>query len=79
VFNQKWPKLDEKALIKDEIEIAIQVNGKIKTRINIASGLSEDLIKEAALNDSDITSSIEGKSIVKVIVIKGRLVNIVVK
>ncbi|WP_029452466.1 leucine--tRNA ligase [Clostridium algidicarnis] len=79
VFNQKWPKLDEKALIKDEIEIAIQVNGKIKTRINIASGLSEDLIKEAALSDSDITSSIEGKSIVKVIVIKGRLVNIVVK
>lgn len=79
VFNQKWPKLDEKALIKDEIEIAIQVNGKIKARINIASGLSEDSIKEAALNDSDIKSSIEGKSIVKVIVIKGRLVNIVVK
>ena len=79
VFNQEWPKLDEKALIKDEIEIAIQVNGKIKTRINIASGLAEDSIKEAALNDSDIKSSIEGKSIVKVIVIKGRLVNIVVK
>ncbi len=79
VFNQEWPKLDKKALIKDEIEIAIQVNGKIKTRINIASGLAEDSIKEAALNDSDIKSSIEGKSIVKVIVIKGRLVNIVVK
>ncbi|MBU3227156.1 leucine--tRNA ligase [Clostridium algidicarnis] len=79
VFNQKWPKLDEKALIKDEIEIAIQVNGKIKTRINIASGLDEASIKEAALSDSDIKSSIEGKSIVKVIVIKGRLVNIVVK
>ncbi|MBU3196440.1 leucine--tRNA ligase [Clostridium algidicarnis] len=79
VFNQKWPKLDEKALIKDEIEIAIQVNGKIKTRINIASDLDEASIKEAALSDSDIKSSIEGKSIVKVIVIKGRLVNIVVK
>lgn len=79
VFNQKWPVLDEKALIKDEIEIAIQVNGKIKTRINIASGLSEDLIKEAALSDNDVKSSIEGKSILKVIVIKGRLVNIVVK
>ncbi|AWZ47798.1 leucine--tRNA ligase [Clostridiaceae bacterium 14S0207] len=77
IFNEKWPEFDEKALIKDEIEIAIQVNGKIKARINIPSNLVEDEIKEAALNCEDIKKIIEGKTIRKVIVIKGRLVNIV--
>lgn len=79
VFNEKWPIFDANALVKDEVEIAIQVNGKIKTRINIPSGLNEENIKEAALNDEHIKAATEGKNIVKVIVIKGRLVNIVVK
>ena len=79
VFNEKWPTFDSKALIKDEIEIAIQVNGKIKAKVNIATGLTEDQIKEAALDNDDIKASIEGKEVKKVIVVKGRLVNIVVK
>ena len=79
VFSEPWPTLDAKALIKDEIEIAIQVNGKIKAKINIPSDLNEDGIKEASLNDEDVKKATEGKTIVKVIVIKGRLVNIVVK
>ena len=79
VFNAKWPEFDAKALVKDEVEIAIQVNGKIKNRINIPSGLDEEAIKEAALNDDNIKAATEGKTVVKVIVIKGRLVNIVVK
>ena len=79
VFNEKWPVFDASALVKDEVEIAIQVNGKIKNRINIPSGLDEEGIKEAALNDEHIKAATEGKNIVKVIVIKGRLVNIVVK
>ncbi|WP_032122262.1 leucine--tRNA ligase [Clostridium amazonitimonense] len=79
VFNQKWPEFDSNALIKDEVEIAIQINGKIKSRINIPSGLTEDAIKEEALNNEEIKVFIEGKNVVKVIVIKGRLVNIVVK
>lgn len=79
VFNEKWPTFDSKALIKDEVEIAIQVNGKIKAKVNIATGLTEDQIKEAALDNDDIKASIEGKEVKKVIVVKGRLVNIVVK
>ena len=79
VFNEKWPVFDPKALVKDEIEIAIQVNGKIKSRINVASDLDEEGIKKAALENETIKSATEGKNIVKVIVIKGRLVNIVVK
>ena len=79
VFNEDFPRFDEKALVKDEVEIAIQVNGKIKNKINISSSLNEDEIKESALNDDIIKASIKDKNIIKVIVIKGRLVNIVVK
>jgi leucyl-tRNA synthetase len=79
VFNEAWPTYDAKALVKDEIEIAIQVNGKIKARINVASDLDEEGIKAAALADEAIVAATEGKTVVKVIVIKGRLVNIVVK
>lgn len=79
IFNEAWPKFDPKALVKDEVEIAIQVNGKIKNKIMISSDLDEEGIKAAALADEKIIASTEGKTIVKVIVIKGRLVNIVVK
>jgi leucyl-tRNA synthetase len=79
VFSQEWPKFNPAALVKDEIEIAIQVNGKIRARINVASGLSEDEIKEISVKNEDVISAIADKTIVKVIVIKGRLVNIVIK
>ncbi|MDU2703164.1 MAG: leucine--tRNA ligase, partial [Clostridium sp.] len=49
VFNEAWPTFDPKALVKDEVEIAIQINGKIKNRINVASDLDEEGIKAAAL------------------------------
>jgi leucyl-tRNA synthetase len=79
IFNQAWPKLDPSALIKDEVEIAIQINGKIKARINVPSDMNESGIKEAALNTDDVKNTLEGKTVAKVIVIKGRLVNIVAK
>jgi leucyl-tRNA synthetase len=79
IFNQKWPEFDPKALVKDEVEIAIQVNGKIKAKINVPTDLDEEGIKAASLANENIIAATEGKNIVKVIVIKGRLVNIVVK
>ncbi|MGL5634098.1 MAG: leucine--tRNA ligase [Sarcina sp.] len=79
VFNTEWPVFDTTCLVKDEVEIAIQVNGKIKNKIMIASGLDEESIKAAALEDEKIKEATADKNIVKVIVIKGRLVNIVVK
>ncbi|MGL5648403.1 MAG: leucine--tRNA ligase [Clostridium sp.] len=79
IFNEKMPVFDPSALIKDEIEIAIQINGKVKAKINIPSDLNDDGIKEAALNDENVKNAIGDKTVVKVIVIKGRLVNIVVK
>lgn len=79
IFNEAWPKFDASALVKDEVEIAIQINGKIKARTNIPSDMAEDKIKEASLNNEDIKKALCGKNVVKVIVIKGRLVNIVAK
>jgi leucyl-tRNA synthetase len=79
VFNQSWPTFDAAALVKDEVEIAIQINGKIKARINVPSDMNEDGIKETSLNNEDVVKALEGKSVAKIIVIKGRLVNIVAK
>lgn len=79
VFNQKWPKYDEKALVKDAIEIAVQVNGKVRGRLEISPDASEKEIQDTALSAESIKQYIDGKEIVKVVVVKGRLVNIVVK
>ncbi|WP_312650803.1 leucine--tRNA ligase [Proteiniclasticum sp.] len=79
VFDEPWPVFDESALIKDEVEIVIQINGKIKERIMIPTSASDDEIKEMAVANDTIQKETEGKTVVKVIVIKGRLVNIVVK
>ncbi|MGL5087284.1 MAG: class I tRNA ligase family protein, partial [Clostridium sp.] len=79
IFTHAWPEFNPKALVKDEVEIAVQVNGKIKAKINVSSDLDEEGIKSASLENEDVLASTTGKTIVKVIVIKGRLVNIVVK
>jgi leucyl-tRNA synthetase len=79
IFNESWPEFDPKALVKDEVEIAIQVNGKIKAKINIPTGLDEEGIKAESLDNENVIAAIGDKNVVKVIVIKGRLVNIVVK
>ena len=79
VHSQKWVTYDESALVKDEVEIVLQINGKIKDKMLIASGLDDEQIKKAVLENEKIVSLTEGKTIVKVIVVKGKLVNIVVK
>lgn len=79
VFNQPWPKWDDKALIKDEVEIAVQINGKVKSRIMVPSEADAIKIEEIVMNNDETKELIDGKSIVKVIVVKGRLINIVVK
>lgn len=79
VFLETYPKADEKYLTRDTIEIAIQINGKIKTRILVYTSSNEEQIKKISLCNEEIIKAIDGKTIVKVIVIKNRLVNIVVK
>ena len=79
VHEQSWPGYDESALVKDEIEIVIQINGKNKEKINIAGDATrEDMLKLAEENEI-IKGLTDGKNVVKVIAVPGRLINIVVK
>ena len=79
IHNQDYPMYDEKYLVETEKEIAVQVNGKVRATIMISVDDSEDVIKEKALNAKNVKRHTDGKDIVKVIVIKGKIVNIVVK
>ncbi len=79
IFNQSWPTYDEKALVKDEVELAVQFNGQIKFKVNVPTDSDNKEIEDIVKNDTRSAQYLEGKNIVKVIVVKGRLVNIVVK
>ncbi len=76
---QPWPKYDEKKTVDDEIEIVVQINGKIRDKLMIPAGLDKDGTQDAAMNTDKIKSLIEGKNVVKVIAVPNKLVNIVVK
>lgn len=76
---QPWPKYDEGKTVDDEIEIVVQINGKIKDKLMIPAGLDKDGTQEAAMNTEKIKGLIEGKNVVNVIAVPGKLVNIVVK
>ncbi|MEE4357299.1 MAG: leucine--tRNA ligase [Desulfococcaceae bacterium] len=73
-----WPEYREDALIKDELTIVVQVNGKLRSRFDIRADADEETIKEKALADEKVQKFIEGKKLRKVIVARGKLVNIVV-
>jgi len=79
VLNVAWPEVDEAALVKDEIEIMVQVNGKLRGKIEVAAEADKDTILAAAKANEQAAKFIDGKDIVKEIVVPGRLVNIVVK
>ena len=79
IFNQPWPVWDEKALVRDEIEIVIQLNGKIREKLMIPSGLDKAQTEETVMRNDKVRALVEGRTVVKVIVVPGRLVNIVVR
>ena len=78
-FRADWPKADEELAKEDALEIPVQVNGKLVTVITVAMGSDDAAVKAAALADPKVIARIEGKTVVKVIVVPGKLVNLVVK
>jgi leucyl-tRNA synthetase len=78
ITYEPWPEYDETKLTQDEIEIAIQINGKLKTRTNIPANADKDQMEQIALQLPEIQEQLEGKQIKKIISVPGRLVNIVV-
>jgi leucyl-tRNA synthetase len=79
LLRAPWPQYDPALAKEEEIEIAIQVNGKIRSRIVISADATEDQVRERALADEKIKTAIAGQEVAKVLVVKGRLVNIAVK
>jgi len=79
VHKAKWPVYDEKATILDEIEIVLQVNGKVRDKLVVVVDLSREDLEKAALAKPHVQDYIAGKTIVKVICVPKKLVNIVVK
>ncbi len=78
VAEQAWPDYDESALERDSIELVVQVNGKLRSKINVPVDADNDAIENIALNDEKIQLNIQDKTVRKVIVVPGRLVNLVV-
>ncbi|MDI9481864.1 MAG: leucine--tRNA ligase [Bacillota bacterium] len=79
IFNQSWPSYDPEALKRDTIELAVQINGQVKYKIEVPASAENKEIEDAALNDEKAAVFLKDREIIKVIVVKGRLVNIVVK
>ncbi len=79
IFNQQWPAFDPDALILDTVEIVLQINGKIRAHLEIPSSMDKKEIEEYILGNDEYAVHWEGKQIVKIIVVPGRLVNIVVR
>ena len=79
LFNENWPTYEESLTIADEIEIAVQVNGKVRGTLEIDRNLSKEEIEKLALNIENVKKHIEDKEVIKIIIIPGRIVNIVIK
>ena len=79
IHDQEWCKWDENLAKSSSVTLVVQVNGKVKDRLEVTEGLNQDEMKEAALHSPKIQAQIEGKTVVKTIVVPGKLVNIVVK
>jgi leucyl-tRNA synthetase len=79
LLRAPWPKFDESLAREDEIEIPVQVNGKLRSVIRVAAGAAEEVLRDAAMADEKVTAAITGKQVVKVILVPAKLVNLVVR
>ncbi|MCW5200106.1 class I tRNA ligase family protein, partial [Desulfobulbus sp. F1] len=76
---QAWPSFDPAAAEEDELTIVVQVNGKLRGRLTVSAATGEEEIKQLALADEKVSGFIAGKAVQKIIVVKDKLVNIVIK
>lgn len=79
LYKEHWPEFDESALVKDTVEIVIQINGKVKEKMNVASNLGRDELTAVVQESEKYKALTDGKQVVKVIAVPGKLVNVVVK
>jgi len=79
LLKAPWPKYDAELAKEEEIEIPVQVNGKLRSRVTVSADADENTVLERALADEKVKAAIAGKQIVKKIYVPGKMVNLVVK
>ncbi len=77
ITYEAWPTYDESKLVDDTVEMAVQINGKVRAKIVVSKDVTKEQLEKAAIEDERVQEFLEGKEIKKVIAIPGRLVNIV--
>ena len=77
VVDEHWPAADESALTQDMVEIVVQVNGKLRARVQVSAGADEAVAREAALADPGVAKFVAGQPVRKLIYVPGKLVNVV--
>ena len=78
VYNTAWPKYDETKLIADTIEMAVLINGTVRFKVNVDKDANEKEIEDIVRNDEKLKQYTQDKSVKKIIVVKGRVINIVI-
>ena len=79
VIDAPWPEVDESALVQDTVELVVQVNGKLRGKIQVPADADRETIEQAALAEPNVRRFIEGKTVAKIVVVPKRLVNVVAK
>ena len=79
IFDISWPEFDESALVKDEVEVVVQINGKVRAKLSVGANMTKEEMEKVALENDKVQASIGDKTVVKVIAIPKKLINIVVK
>jgi len=78
IIDASWPEVDEAALVQDEIELVVQVNGKLRDKLMVPAKASKEEIEQLALNSDKVQKHMDGKTVRKIIVVPGKLINLVV-
>jgi leucyl-tRNA synthetase len=78
IAYEPWPKYDPALLKSDEVEVPVQINGKVRVRLTLPAGLDDEALKQKVLENPEVRALLEGKQVKKVIAVKGKLVNIVI-
>jgi len=78
IVDERWPRVDQGALARETIEVVVQVNGKLRGRVTVASDADEGVVREAALADANVQRFMEGKPVRKFVYVPGKLANVVV-
>ncbi|MEE9542504.1 MAG: leucine--tRNA ligase, partial [Thermodesulfobacteriota bacterium] len=79
VFDNGWPTFDERATIVSEIEVVVQINGKVRSKVSVAAGADKEEVERAVMNDEKVLKWLEGKEVQKFIYVPGKITNLVVK